>query len=78
MSEDPKEEKKDEETDKPDWKGFFKNFSNGIITGVFIVVFIYLLVNVTYLTLLSIPQLAGIHDAGNKIAVNKFFITFMV
>ncbi len=45
-----------------------RNIPKGIITGVFIVVFIYLLVNVTYLTLLSIPQLAGIHDAGNKIA----------
>jgi basic amino acid/polyamine antiporter, APA family len=40
----------------------------GIITGVFIVIIIYLLVNVTYLTLLSIPQLVAIHASGNQIA----------
>jgi basic amino acid/polyamine antiporter, APA family len=45
-----------------------KNIPRGIVTGVFIVIGIYLLVNVTYLTLLSIPQLIQIHDAGNQIA----------
>lgn len=40
----------------------------GIVFGVFIVIAIYLLVNVTYLSLLSIPQLEQIHAAGNKIA----------
>ncbi|MBK7628866.1 MAG: amino acid permease [Bacteroidales bacterium] len=45
-----------------------KNIPKGIVTGVFIVIFIYLLVNITYLTLLSIPQLTGIHEAGNQIA----------
>src|SRR5450756_217164 len=35
-----------------------RNIPKGIVTGVFIVIFIYLLVNVTYLSLLSIPQLA--------------------
>jgi APA family basic amino acid/polyamine antiporter len=44
------------------------NIPKGIVTGVFIVIFIYLLVNITYLTLLSIPQLVGIHEAGNQIA----------
>ena len=34
-----------------------RNIPKGIVTGVFIVIFIYLLVNVTYLSLLSIPQL---------------------
>jgi len=45
-----------------------KNIPRGIVIGVFIVIFIYLLVNVTYLTLLSIPQLEQIHAAGNQIA----------
>jgi APA family basic amino acid/polyamine antiporter len=40
----------------------------GIITGVFIVIAIYLLVNVTYLSLLSIPQLEQIYNSGNQIA----------
>ena len=33
------------------------NIPKGIVIGVFIAIFIYLLVNVTYLSLLSIPQL---------------------
>jgi len=45
-----------------------RNIPKGIVMGVFIVIAIYLLVNVTYLTLLSIPQLEGIHAAGNQIA----------
>jgi APA family basic amino acid/polyamine antiporter len=45
-----------------------KNIPKGIIIGVFIIIAIYLLVNVTYLTLLSIPQLETIHAAGNQIA----------
>jgi len=45
-----------------------KNIPRGIVIGVFIVIFIYLLVNITYLTLMSIPQLEQIHAAGNQIA----------
>jgi basic amino acid/polyamine antiporter, APA family len=45
-----------------------RNIPRGIVIGVFIVIFIYLLVNVTYLSLLSIPQLEQIHAAGNQIA----------
>ncbi|HWR99541.1 MAG TPA: amino acid permease [Prolixibacteraceae bacterium] len=45
-----------------------QNIPRGIVMGVFIVIAIYLLVNVTYLTLLSIPQLEQIHAAGNQIA----------
>ena len=45
-----------------------KNIPKGIVTGVFIVIGIYLVVNVTYLTLLSIPQLIQIHESGNQIA----------
>ena len=44
------------------------NIPKGIVIGVFIVIVIYLLVNITYLTLLSIPQLEAIHSAGNQIA----------
>jgi len=45
-----------------------RNIPKGIVLGVFIVIFIYLLVNLTYLSLLSIPQLEQIHGAGNQIA----------
>ncbi len=45
-----------------------KNIPKGIVIGVFIVIFIYLLVNVTYLALLSIPQLEQIYASDNQIA----------
>ncbi len=45
-----------------------RNIPKGIIIGVFLVIFIYLLVNVTYLALLSIPQLEQIYASGNQIA----------
>ncbi len=45
-----------------------RNIPRGIVMGVFVVIFIYLLVNVTYLTLLSIPELEQVHVAGNQIA----------
>ncbi|HAQ21864.1 MAG TPA: amino acid permease [Prolixibacteraceae bacterium] len=45
-----------------------RNIPKGIVIGVLVVISIYLLVNVTYLTLLSIPQLEQIHAAGNQIA----------
>ena len=44
------------------------NIPKGIVLGVFVVIFIYLLVNITYLTLLSIPQLEQIYASGNQIA----------
>ncbi len=53
-----------------------RNIPKGIVTGVFIVIFIYLLVNVTYLTLLSIPQLVQIHESGNQIAAVEAVRTF--
>ncbi len=40
----------------------------GIIIGVFMVIAVYLLVNVTYLSVLSIPQLEQIYKSGNQIA----------
>ena len=45
-----------------------RNIPKGIVIGVLVVIFIYLLVNVTYLSLLSIPQLEQIHNSGNQIA----------
>jgi APA family basic amino acid/polyamine antiporter len=45
-----------------------KNIPRGIVMGVFVVIFIYLLVNVTYLTLLSIPQLEQVYASANQIA----------
>lgn len=45
-----------------------RNIPKGIVTGVFIVIAIYLLVNLTYMSLLSIPQLVQIHESGNQIA----------
>lgn len=44
------------------------NLPKGIVIGVFAIIFIYLLVNVTYLSVLSIPQLENVHAAGNQIA----------
>jgi APA family basic amino acid/polyamine antiporter len=45
-----------------------KNIPRGIVIGVFIVIFIYLVVNLTYLSLLSVPQLINVHNSGNQIA----------
>jgi len=45
-----------------------RNIPRGILIGVFMVIAIYLLVNVTYLSLLSIPQLEQIYQSGNQIA----------
>lgn len=45
-----------------------RNIPKGIAIGIFTIIVLYLLVNTTYLSLLSIPQLEGIFNAGNKIA----------
>lgn len=45
-----------------------KNLPRGIIVGVFVVIGIYMLVNLTYLALLSVPELSSIHGSENKIA----------
>jgi len=45
-----------------------RNIPKGIAIGVFIVIGIYLVVNMTYLAILSIPELKSIHAAGNQIA----------
>jgi APA family basic amino acid/polyamine antiporter len=45
-----------------------RNIPKGIVVGVFVVIAVYLLVNMTYLSLLSIPALEKVHAAGNQIA----------
>jgi APA family basic amino acid/polyamine antiporter len=45
-----------------------QNIPKGITIGVFVVIAIYLLINMTYLSLLPIAVLEQIHSAGNKIA----------
>jgi APA family basic amino acid/polyamine antiporter len=45
-----------------------RNIPKGIAIGVFVVIAVYLLVNVTYLSLMSIPELVQVHAAGNQIA----------
>lgn len=45
-----------------------RNIPKGIAIGVFIVIGIYLLVNATYMALLSVEGLKEVHAAGNQIA----------
>jgi APA family basic amino acid/polyamine antiporter len=45
-----------------------RNIPRGIVIGVFIVIVMYLLVNLTFLALLSIPELERIHASDNRIA----------
>ncbi len=45
-----------------------KNIPRGIAIGVFTIIVLYLLVNATYLSLLSVPALEEIYHSGNKIA----------
>jgi APA family basic amino acid/polyamine antiporter len=45
-----------------------RNLPKGIAIGIFTIIALYLLVNTTYLSLLSIPQLEDIYSAGTKIA----------
>ncbi len=45
-----------------------RNIPKGIAAGVAMVIVVYAVVNLTYLSLLSIPQLISINEAGNQIA----------
>jgi basic amino acid/polyamine antiporter, APA family len=45
-----------------------RNIPRGITIGVFLIIAIYLLVNATYLSVLSIPQLEQVKQSGNQIA----------
>lgn len=53
-----------------------RNIPRGIVMGVLIVIGIYLLVNITYLSVLSIPQLEQVHAAGDQIAAIEVVRSF--
>ena len=53
-----------------------RTLPKGVVIGVFIVIGIYLLVNATYLSLLSIPALSDIYKSGNQIAAIEAVRTF--
>jgi APA family basic amino acid/polyamine antiporter len=53
-----------------------RNIPRGIAIGVFIIIALYMLVNATYLSLLSIPALEQIYKAGNQIAAVEAVRTF--
>ncbi|MDF1561197.1 MAG: amino acid permease [Bacteroidales bacterium] len=44
------------------------NIPKGIAIGVFVVIVVYLLVNLAYMRVMSIPDLVQVHEAGNQIA----------
>lgn len=44
------------------------NIPKGIAIGVFVVIVAYLLVNLAYMRVMSIPELVQVHEAGNQIA----------
>jgi APA family basic amino acid/polyamine antiporter len=49
-------------------KNAHRNIPKGIAIGVFTVIALYLMVNITYLSILTVPQLELIHQSGNQIA----------
>jgi len=53
-----------------------RNIPRGITVGVFIIIALYMLVNATYLSLLSIPALEEIYKGGNQIAAIEAVRTF--
>lgn len=53
-----------------------QNIPRGITIGVFTIIALYLLVNTTYLSLLSVDQLANIYKSGNQIAAVEAIRTF--
>ena len=53
-----------------------RTLPKGVVIGVFIVIGIYLLANATYLSVLSIPQLTEVYQAGNQIAAVEAVRTF--
>lgn len=53
-----------------------RNIPRGIVIGIFTIITVYLLVNTTYLSLLSTEQLDAIYKAGNKIAAVEAVRTF--
>lgn len=57
-------------------KDAHRNIPRGIVIGIFTIITVYLLVNTTYLSLLSTEQLDDIYKAGNKIAAVEAVRTF--
>lgn len=57
-------------------KDAHQNIPKGITIGVFVVIAIYLMVNATYLSLLPVPVLEQIHQAGNQIAAVEAIRSF--
>jgi APA family basic amino acid/polyamine antiporter len=53
-----------------------RNIPRGIVIGIFTIIALYLLVNTTYLSLLSIPQLEAVYHSGNQIAAVEAVRTF--
>ena len=45
-----------------------KNIPRGIAIGLFIIIALYLVVNATYLSLLSVDKMEEVHHAGNQVA----------
>lgn len=52
------------------------NIPKGIMIGTLVVIAVYLLVNITYMALLSIPQLEQVYAAGNQIAAVEAIRSF--
>lgn len=53
-----------------------RNIPRGIVMGVFVVIAIYLLVNLTYISIMPISQLEAVHAAGNQIAAIEVVKSF--
>lgn len=57
-------------------KNVHRNLPLSIISGLFIVIILYLLANMTYLSVVSIPEMEAINAAGNKVAAIESARTF--
>ena len=53
-----------------------RNLPKGIVIGIITIIILYLLINTTYLSLLSVPQMQEVYNAGNKIAAIEAVRTF--
>ncbi|MBN2482091.1 MAG: amino acid permease [Bacteroidales bacterium] len=52
------------------------NIPKGIIIGVFAITIIYLIVNYSYLAVMSVPDLVRVHEAGNQVAAIEMMRSF--
>ena len=53
-----------------------RNIPKGIVIGVLKITIIYLLVNYSYLAVMSIPELVSVHEAGNQVAAIEMVRSF--